>query len=290
VLETTLQRQEPMNLSRLQRRSSDVKIGSWTRNPEDGPLAPAEEVPLRVAMVFSNDYASTGDYVLPNTAADGENVTAALAASGYMALHVRNSDEANFRASLQTFRKALDKAGPASVGVIYFAGYGASLGGSNYLIPDGALPRTAEDIVNKGIGLSDLVSDLEASEAQAVVIVVDCGRSYDSQMDVKGFEPGFASYTAGANVVIAYADAPGTTRANAKAESEFAKAFAHRVRSDARIDLNEAMQRITDDVRLATDDRQRPWFQSSVSLPIFFRADIAPEEEAPPPIAIDDPY
>lgn len=290
VLESTLQRQEPMNLSRLQRRSSDVKIGSWVRATDDGPRAPVEDVPLRVAMVVSNDYAATGDYALAGTSTDGETVTAALDASGYRTVHVRNADGAGFRASLGHFRTALNRAGPAGVGVIYFTGYGASLGGENYLIPDGPLPRTPEDIVDSAIKLRDMVGYLEDSEAQAVVIVVDCGRKYDSQMDSKGFEPGFANYAADANVVIAYADAPGTTRASASAESEFAKAFANRVRSTDRIDLTQLMQQVSRDVVAATYGQQSPWFQSSVSLPIYFREDIAPEEEAPPPITIDDPY
>ena len=289
VLETTLQRQEPMNLSRLQRRSSDVKIGSWVREATDGPLAPISQTPLRIAMVVSNDYAGTGDYALANTSADGETVTQALDASGYMTLHVRNAGEAGFRTSLENFRTALDKAGPAGVGVIYFTGYGASLGGENYLIPDGPLPRTPEDIVDNSIKLRDMVAYLEESEAQAVVIVVDCGRKYDSQMDSKGFEPGFANYAADANVVIAYADAPGTTRASASAKSEYARAFANRVRSIDRIDLNRLMLLVSGDVVAATQGRQVPWFQSSVRLPIFFRADIGPENEVPPAIT-DGPY
>jgi uncharacterized caspase-like protein len=277
VLEMTLQRQEPMNLSRLQRRSSDIKIGSWTRQPGDGPLGAVSQHPLRVALVFSNDYAENGSYGLPVTHEDGEKVCQALSESGYVAQHVQNAGHDGFHANLVALKAALNAAGPASVGVVYFAGYGASLSGQdNYLIPNGPLPRTPEDIIENAIELRKAVEFLEDSAAQAIILLVDCGRKYDSPMEAKGIEPGFADYTSDANVVIAYADKPGTTRPDTYGPSVFADAFAKRVQSQDRVDINTVMFQVSSDVNAATSGYQLPWFQSSVQLPIFFRADVEP--------------
>ncbi len=275
VLEMTLQRQEPMNLSRLQRRSSDIRIGSWNRAPGDSPMAPISQTPLRVALVFSNDYSESAPYGLPNTHMDGEKVAAALGESGYKVRHIRNADLAGFNDGLAMLRNALNAAGPAGVGLVYFAGYGASLfGEENYLIPNGPLPRNEYEVQERGAKLQDAVEFLEGTAAQAVVVMVDCGRKYDSPLETKGLEPGFADYTADANVVIAYADKPGTTRPDTYGPSVFAEAFAARVRSQDRIDINEVMLQVSGDVIAATASAQQPWFQSSVRLPIFFRADV----------------
>jgi uncharacterized caspase-like protein len=274
VLEMTLQRQEPMNLSRLQRRSSDIRIGSWSRAP-DVPMAPVSQNPLRVALVFSNDYAESAPYDLPNTHADGEKVASALGESGYKVRHIRNADLAGFNDGLAMLRNALNAAGPASVGVVYFAGYGASLyGEDNYLIPNGPLPRSDYEVEQNGAKLQDAVEFLEDSAAQAVILMVDCGRKYDSPLETKGIEPGFADYTSDANVVIAYADKPGTTRPDTYGPSVFADAFAARVQSPDRIDINKVMLQVSGDVIAETANQQQPWFQSSVRLPIFFRADV----------------
>ncbi|KCZ85092.1 hypothetical protein HAD_05405 [Hyphomonas adhaerens MHS-3] len=274
VLEMTRQRQEPMNLSRLQRRSSDIKIGSWSRAP-GAPSAPVSQNPLRVALVFSNDYSESDPYGLPNTHADGEKVASALGESGYKVRHIRNADLAGFNDGLAMLRNALNAAGPASVGVVYFAGYGASLyGEDNYLIPNGPLPRNDYEVGESGAKLQDAVEFLEDSAAQAVIVMVDCGRKYDSPMETKGLEPGFADYTSDANVVIAYADKPGTTRPDTYGPSVFADAFARRVRSPDRIDINKVMLQVSGDVIAETANQQQPWFQSSVRLPIFFRADV----------------
>lgn len=275
VLEETLQRQEPMNLSRLQRRSSDIRIGAWVREEDYGPRGPVNQSPLRVALVFSNDYAESGEYTLPNTHKDGDKVASALSESGYFVYHIRNADLEGFNQGLTILRNNLNAAGPASVGIVYFAGYGASLfGEDNYLIPNGPLPRSETEVQESGIELRGAVEFLEDSAAQAVVFMVDCGRKYDSPLETKGLEPGFADYTSDANVVIAYADKPGTTRPDSTGESLFADAFARRVLSPDRVGINKVMLQVSGDVNAATSGRQVPWFQSSVRLPIFFRADV----------------
>lgn len=159
--------------------------------------------------------------------------------------------------------------------MVYFAGHGASLSGQdNYLIPNGPLPRTPEDVIENGIELRKAVEFLEDSAAQAIILLVDCGRKYDSPMEAKGIEPGFADYTSDANVVIAYADEPGTTRPDATGPSLFADAFARRIQSPDRIDINKVMLQVSGDVIAATASQQQPWFQTSVRLPIYFRADV----------------
>lgn len=287
VLELTLQRQEPMNLSRLQRRSTDIMIGSPFQAYDDS-LIWQDRPPLRHALVVTNEYAASSGYVLGNTGTDGEKVTQALNQSGYVARQVRNTDRPSFFQSLLDFRDTLDAAGPASVGVVYFAGYGASLGGENFFVPEGPLPQSESDVLTMGVKMQEVVELLEESAAQAIIILFDCGRAFDVPLAAKGYEPGFAQFTTESNVVIAYADAPGTVRQDGKAASPFADAFARQVLSEDRIDIESVMQRVSHHVALATDFQQRPWFLSSMTLPIYFREEIADEDPGPP--SMTDPF
>ena len=277
VLEKTLQRQEPMNLSRLQRRSSDIKIGSWVLPGDDG--APSQDRPaLRQALVFSNEYRDSDGLRLPNTMADGEKVATSLLSSGYETIHVRNSDRGAFQDAVAGFQDRLRAAGPAAVGLVYFAGYGTSLEGENYLIPDGPIPYDTSGVREEAIKLADLVTQLETAMAQAIIVLVDCGRPFRLGGQ-KGIEPGFSESFGRDKVVIAYADAPGEQHDDGAAESRFAGAFARNVLSEDRIDIEAVMRRVSEDVRDETGGQQRPWFQTSLELPIFFRADIvAPVE------------
>lgn len=272
VLERTLQRQEPMNLSRLQRRSIDISIGDedvvydpdriWTPRPN-----------LRHALVIANSHAGAAGQDLPEVAADGEKVRAALQASGYDASLTLDADQAAFRDALDAFRYRLRAAGPAAVGVVYFAGYGTAIAGENYLLPDGPLPEDESGVTARGVPLGEIVSGLESAGAQAVVVLVDCGRPFEL-MGNKGAEPGFDREFGQNNVVIAYADAPESTHANARDASLFAAAFAARVQSPDRVDIETVMRRVSADVKAQTGGQQTPWFQSSLPLPIYFRESI----------------
>ncbi|MCA8902151.1 MAG: caspase family protein, partial [Hyphomonas sp.] len=287
VLEKTLQRQEPMNLSRLQRRSTDIMIGSAFKQYDDS-LVWQDRPPLRHAIVFSNTYSASYGHALASTDEDGRKVTEALNASGFVARQVHDADRTNFLKSLDHFRSSLNRAGPASVGVVYLAGYGASINGDNYFVPEGPLPESESDVQFDAIAMRDIVEYLENSAAQAIVILFDCGRPFDTLLAAKGFEPGFASFTTQSKVVIGYGDAPGTVREHGSSASPFAEAFARQIQSEDRIDIESVMNRVTRDVMLATGSRQSPWYLSSLQIPIYFREEIAADDAGPP--SMTDPF
>ena len=91
--------------------------------------------------------------------------------------------------------------------------------------------------------------------------------------------------------MIAYADSPGELHADGAAESLFADAFARNVLTPDRIGIEAVMARVSADVVAKSGGQQRPWYQTSLKLPIYFRADIVPADEVatvqPSP---SDPY
>lgn len=280
VLEQTLQRQEPMNLSRLQRRSSDIKIGSWTRDPSESS-AETSRYPLRHALIIANSYSDAGDLSLPNVHHDGEIVRSALASAGYETVYLPDGNDRETRDQVDLFVQRLDAAGPASVGLVYFAGYGTALDGENVLLPQGPIPRSKSELRDQGIWISDLVAQMEAASSQAIMMLVDCGRPF-SLGGEKGEDRGFSESFGKDRVVVAYADAPGTYHPDGKAPSLFADAFARNVVTPDRISIQSVLRRVNDDVMHASEGQQRPWFQTSLDLPIYFRADLLPEEAGEP--------
>ena len=113
------------------------------------------------------------------------------------------------------------------------------------------------------------------------MMLVDCGRPF-SLGGEKGEDRGFSESFGKDRVVVAYADAPGTYHPDGKAPSLFADAFARNVVTPDRISIQAVLRRVNDDVMHASDGQQRPWFQTSLDLPIYFRADLLPEEAGEP--------
>ena len=229
VLDRTFQVQEPMNLSRLQRRSIDISIGSEDQ-VYDPELAWKWHPNLRHALVVSNTYSAMKAHSRPGADLDGSTIARALEASGYKTSQVRNAGLSDVHTALQEFGASLDKAGPASVGVLYISGYATMVDGEAYLIPDGWLPETGADVRYGSIPFGDLVSQLEGSVSQGLVVVFDC-EPFVLPGEAAGSVPALKRYLGGKKVGVVYG--PGVTAASAAGASGsgFADAFAREIRS-----------------------------------------------------------
>ena len=79
----------------------------------------------RIALVIGNSDYSSGP--LPNPANDAKLVGDALTALGFDVIARRNADQVTMKRAIQEFGSRLEKAGPAAVGLFYYAGHGMQL-------------------------------------------------------------------------------------------------------------------------------------------------------------------
>ena len=98
----------------------------------------------RIALVIGNSDYSSGP--LPNPANDAKLVGDALTALGFDVIARRNADQVTMKRAIQEFGSRLEKAGPAAVGLFYYAGHGMQLSGRNYLIPTTARIEREGDV------------------------------------------------------------------------------------------------------------------------------------------------
>src|SRR5271157_1375004 len=90
----------------------------------------AAQADTRVALVIGNsNYAHGGR--LPNPANDAAAVAEALRRVGFTVTSRQDLGKAQFEESLKTFTR---DAANADVAVVYYAGHGMEMGGTNYLI------------------------------------------------------------------------------------------------------------------------------------------------------------
>ena len=276
VLDRTFQVQEPMNLSRLRRRSIDISIGSEDQ-AYDPELVWKWHPNLRHALVLSNSYSGMKGLARRGADADGRTVAKALEASGYKTNQVRNAGLSDVRTALEDFSASLDKAGPASVGVLYISGYATMVDGEAYLIPDGWLPETEADVRYGSIPFGDLVSQLEGSVAQGLVIVFDCA-PFVLPGEAAGSAPALKRYLGGKKVGVVYGPGVAAASAVGASGSQFADAFAREIRSADRVSIATVMARVAAEIQKRPSEGQAVWFGTPSALPVFFRAnaDIEP--------------
>src|ERR1700742_54526 len=112
----------------------------------------------RVALVIGN---STYQNVpsLPNPSNDPSAVTDMFKAAGFDVVESRrNLKNAELRRVLNNF---FDSSRDADFAVVYYAGHGIEIDGSNYIVPVDAMLERDRDVYDEAISLDRIVQSIE---------------------------------------------------------------------------------------------------------------------------------
>ena len=158
--------------------------------------------------------------------------------------------------------------------LVYYAGHGAQLNGSNYLLPiDIDIPRTAADIQFSGLKVDDLVNSIGSNTK---IIFLDACRDnpvlFKNIVAGRGSSPiglapasasNFAEAKPGGGVFIAYATDAGAIADDGQGKhSPFTQALLRYMQKPMSID--DMFSYVTREVRLVTKNEQRPYKYASL--------------------------
>jgi uncharacterized caspase-like protein len=235
--------------------------------------APQESHPheVRIALVIGE-----GRYLnlpkLVNPEADARSIAEILTTMGYSTRLLLDANESDIRREVRRFASESSK---AAVAVVFYAGHGAQLNGSNYLLPtDIDIPRTEADIQLTGLKADDLVNSVEANTK---IVFLDACRDNPALFTknlVKGrggspvgLAPSAASNFSpgkpGGGVFVAYATDAGAVAEDGKGpHSPFTEALLRYIQRRGSID--DMFSMVTREVRLVTKNNQRPYKYASL--------------------------
>jgi hypothetical protein len=224
----------------------------------------------RLALVLGNsNYANLPK--LSNPANDARSVAEILQKMGYETHLLLDGSDQSIRGEIRKFASESNK---ADVAVVYYAGHGAQLNGSNYLLPiDIDIPRTEADIQFAGLKLDDLVNSIGANTK---IVFLDACRDnpalFKNIIMGRGSGPiGLAPATAsnfnqakpGGGVFIAYATDAGAVADDGRGRhSPFTQALLRYIQKP--ISIDDMFSLITREVRLVTKNAQRPYKYASL--------------------------
>src|SRR5450631_2549940 len=124
----------------------------------------------RIALVIGNsDYASGP---LPNPANDAKLIGDALANLGFDVIARRNADQTTMKRAIQEFGARLEKAGPDSVGLFYYAGHGVQLNGRNYLIPTTARIEREGDVEIEAVSADWVIEQMRYARNRLNIVIL----------------------------------------------------------------------------------------------------------------------
>jgi hypothetical protein len=221
----------------------------------------------RVALILGNSkYQNVPP--LSNPVNDGGVMAATFKSAGFDIV------DARFDLSSQETRRVLrdfaDRARDADVAVIYYAGHGMEVDGTNYLIPvDAKLERDA-DIYDEAFSLDRILVAVEPAKQLRLVILDACRdnpftRTMKRSLASRSIGRGLAKVEpASPNTLIAYSAKAGSTAQDGDGNnSPFTTALAQHLTTPG-LDVRKAFGFVRDDVLRSTGNRQEPFVYGSL--------------------------
>jgi uncharacterized caspase-like protein len=257
-------------------------------------LATAAEADRRVAFVIGNS-AYRNATSLPNTINDANAVAALFRSVGFEVVNSRTDlGVLEFKRAVRDF---LITAETADIAVVYYAGHGIEVGGTNYLIPVDAKLARDYDVEDEAVALDRIVWALQSVKRLRLILLDACRdnpfvaklqRSVGLRAAAKG---GLAKIDdVSADTLVAYAAKAGSVSYDGDgANSPFAAALLKHV-AEPGLDIRIALGRVRDEVLKVTGGRQEPFIYGSLggaTIPLVPPADKI--EAPPPPVAAREP-
>ena len=224
----------------------------------------------RVALVIGNGaYQSVP--TLDNPLPDSKAVAASLKRMGFDVVEGYDLRLDAMRTLVGAFAGKLDG---AKVALVYYAGHGVSVAGENYLLPTDTVLRNETDLDFRTMNINLVMRQMQREDRVNLVILDACrdnpfakelARSVRTRSAVVGTGLSEIATNAAAGTMIAFATDPGRTALDGAGggNSPFTAALLKHIETPG-ISISAVMDRVREDVWRTTNEKQRPWVNTSI--------------------------
>jgi uncharacterized caspase-like protein len=221
----------------------------------------------RVALILGNS-AYQNAPPLANPVNDSALIASRLKAAGFDVVDSRHDLSAlQTRRALRDFE---DAARDADIAVVYYAGHGIEVDGTNYLIPVDAKLERDSDVYDEALSLDRVLVAVEPARKLRLVILDACrdnpfAKTMKRALASRGISSGLAKIEpTSPNTLIAYSAKAGSTAEDGSGkDSPFTVALASHITTPG-LDVRKAFGFVRDDVLKATSNRQEPFVYGSL--------------------------
>ncbi|MBR0958312.1 caspase family protein [Bradyrhizobium japonicum] len=221
----------------------------------------------RVALVLANS-AYQHAPSLANPVNDGSVMAKTLKEAGFDVVESRHDLSAlDTRRVLRDFA---DATRDADIAVVYYAGHGIEVEGSNYLIPVDAKLERDTDVYDEALSLDRVLVAVEPAKQLRLVILDACrdnpfGKRMKRTIASRGIGRGLAQVEpTSPNTLVAYSAKAGFTAQDGDgANSPFTVALSKHLTTPG-LDVRRAFGFVRDDVLKSTGNKQEPFVYGSL--------------------------
>ena len=237
----------------------------------------------RVALVIGNSQYINAP-ALANPINDATDIAAKLK---FLRFEVVEGIDLNFRDMRKTIREFIGSLEGAEIALFYYAGHGLQVGGKNYMAPIDARLANENDLEFEAVPMSIVLSAMEQNTGINLVLLDACrnnplagnlARSMGTRSAAVG--QGLALIGSGVGTMISFATQPGNVALDGTGRnSPFTKALLKHLGNPGE-GLTHSMIRVRRDVLQATQGKQVPWDNSSLTGDVVLQPATGDENQA----------
>jgi len=232
-----------------------------------GPLCQPAFAEKRVALVMGNS-AYQNVSRLANPTNDSEAMTATLKNARFDVVELkRDLNVSEMRRALRDFS---DTVRDADVAIVYFAGHGVEIDGTNYVIPVDAVLERDIDAFDEAIPLDRILTVIEPVKQLRLVILDACrdnpfNKTMKRTIGARAIGRGLAKVEPNSpNTLIAFAAKAGSTASDGDSKNSPFTAALVKYLPRPGLDLRKAFGYARDEVLKVTNNRQEPFIYGSL--------------------------
>jgi hypothetical protein len=245
----------------------------------------------RVALVIGNS-AYKNAPSLKNTINDAIAISGLLKSSGFEVVIPRTDlGVLDFKRAIREFLVTVEN---ADIAVVYYAGHGVEMNGTNYLIPVDASLSRDYDVEDEAVSLDRLIWALQSVRRLRLIMLDACR---DNPFASRSRSAGLRSSMKGglgklddvsADTLVAYAARAGSVSYDGDGpNSPYATALLRHL-AEPGVDIRIALGRVRDDVIEMTGARQEPFIYGSLggaTIPLVPALPLKNVEQSPQPLS-----
>ena len=244
----------------------------------------------RVALVVGNSNYKHAPR-LPNPEKDAASMAKLFRDAGFdVVIEADNVGNLDFKRAIRKFE---DATLGSDIAVVFYAGHGIEVNGTNYLVPVNAKLASDRDAQDEAITLNRVVELVDAAQRLRLVILDACRdnpfvttmKRFRRRTALRSISGGLGQIEpTGTNTLIAYAAKAGSTAEDGETKhSPFTTALLDNLTAPG-LDIRLAFGRVRDEVLKITGRRQEPFVYGSLgggNIPLV----PAPKKPKPPDVS-----
>ncbi len=242
----------------------------------------------RVALVIGNSAYRNGP-ALANTANDAAAIAQMFKNAGFDVVEAkRDLGSLDFKRAVREFTSQTKN---ADIAVVYYAGHGIEIDGTNYLVPVDAKLATDFDAEDEAVSLDRVVRSLEPARRLRLVILDACRdnpftKVMKRQVAVRAVPSGLGKIEpTTSDTLIAYAAKAGSVSFDGNGpNSPFTTALVKYL-AEPGLDIRLALGRVRDEVLRVTGNKQEPFVYGSLGGTTVSLVPAVAKRIEPPPVA-----